>query len=351
MISLFHDQGQVLIAPLNLVTGPTDSLCKQYPFLLYAVNNWPAHVSAAMTDEDHLAMEQIMRPWLDQAQSLTLSASETSESSESENFSRLWLLWTNPYINKNSWKLSWWVASPRENWFSSCPSIVSLAVLLSEENDYAFRWLAHNALDPFALQIAVADNMPDLEALLKKLAAAGVRLDKYDHTKDFVYPPILEAINMSNRSVVEQLLDAGHDPNMRWKPGAYHSTQFHMLTPLEAAVQRGWKPGVRVLLEAGADPNLAGGKYGTAMEIAQRKGEVEILKLLVEVVQSLWAMIGSAGSVPVNANGRALSRKPWKERMRKNLMKTDSLHKLFLKSSTALYHPYRRYISSSTSST
>jgi ankyrin repeat protein len=156
------------------------------------------------------------------------------------------------------------------------------------------------------LQVAVVDNVPDLTNLLTSLTTEGVRVDQYDHTMDAVYPPILEAINMSNRQLVEQLLAAGHNPNMRWKPGNYHGTKFHMLTPLEAAVQRSWKPVVRMLLDAGADPEIIGGKYGSAMDIARRKGQQEILEMLKEASQSLWVVVnGSVESAPVTANRSA----------------------------------------------
>jgi hypothetical protein len=170
-----------------------------------------------------------------------------------------------------------------------------LAELRLPDNDYAFRWFVQNAWEPLILQVAVADDIPGLvESVLDRLAAAGVPLDQYDPTKDFIYPPMLEAINMSKRPIIQKLLDLGHDPNMRWKPGAYHNSQSHLVTPLEAAVQRSWTAVVQMLIEAGADPNLPGGKFGTAMQIAKRNGDVETIQILTEACSNAlteWEVI------------------------------------------------------------
>jgi hypothetical protein len=182
------------------------------------------------------------------------------------------------------------------------------------------------------LQVAVADNVPDLANLLTSLTAEGVRVDQYDHTKDGVYPPILEAINMSNRQLVEQLLAAGHNPNMRWKPGTYRGTKFHVLTPLEAAVQRSWKPVVRMLLDAGADPETVGGKYGSAVDIARRKGQQEILEMLKEACQSLWVVVnGSVESAPVTVNRGAWDSMFWYSHLGRQVLNTNRVYEAALK--------------------
>lgn len=253
-------------------------LTVKYPFLSYAVNFWPAHVSAAMSDEDHTAMGRIMKVHADQTESLTLSASDPGQ-----NFNPLWLLWTDPDISDSSSILcQWGNLRYTQQLLSACPGIISLAALLHHQNDYALRWLLSNEWDPLVLQFAVAEDIPMLDVLLDRITETGVSLDQYDHTKDYIYPPMIQAINMSNRSLVRKLLDSNSDPNSRWRPGEYHGTQTHLLTPLEAAVQQSWKPVVEMLVHAGADPHLPGGRFGTAMQIAKRIGEVEVMRVLNE---------------------------------------------------------------------
>lgn len=325
------------LAEIQEFTGGTDSLRMRYPFLSYAVNFWPAHVSAAMNDRDHAMMGQIMKPYADQAESITLSASEPCE-----NFNPLWLLWTNPDLSESGLKLRRWSSSV--NWQHCCPSIISFAALLHHQNNYAFRWLVHNAWDPLVLQVAVAVGIPDLETLIDLLTEAEVRLDQYDHTKDLAYPPMLEAINMSNRSLVRQLLDSGHNPNLRWKPCVYHGTQAHLLTPLEAAVQRSWKPVVQMLVQAGADPNLPGGKFGTAMQIAKRKGEVEIMRILAEASCDFddWEIVNTGASGQIGGSGHAYKGKCGSIVWKNDAIRVGAFQKLLLKGSSTLSRLYAR---------
>jgi ankyrin repeat protein len=67
-----------------------------------------------------------------------------------------------------------------------------------------------------------------------------------------------------------------------------------------------------MLLDAGANPELVGGKYGSAMDIARRKGQQEILEMLEEASQSLWVVVtSSVESAPVTANRSAWDSMFW----------------------------------------
>lgn len=90
--------------------------------------------------------------------------------------------------------------------------------------------------------------------------------------------PLTAAAGEGHAEVVQMLLGAGADPNggegARWGSA-----------PLIASVENGHTDVVRALLEAGADPGVSKWMGGTALEIAQKKGNPDILRLLQEAIK------------------------------------------------------------------
>ncbi|KAJ7867409.1 ankyrin repeat-containing domain protein [Mycena olivaceomarginata] len=73
--------------------------------------------------------------------------------------------------------------------------------------------------------------------------------------------------------IITLLLNKGADPNAQC--GEYG-------TALQAASYRGNLEVVALLLEKGADPNAQAGEYGTALQAASYRGNLEVVVLLLE---------------------------------------------------------------------
>ena len=140
-----------------------------------------------------------------------------------------------------------------------------------------------------ALHQAVFQDHHDIVNLLIDRGADPNIGDRYEITPlhwavETMYSPYLERKQIG---MVKILLNRGADPNKmskRW-------------TPLHEAVQNGSKSTVQLLLDKGALPNLPGvsvpgGVSGrTAMEMAERRGNKEIIQLMT---------IADEGAVPLH---------------------------------------------------
>jgi ankyrin repeat protein len=133
-----------------------------------------------------------------------------------------------------------------------------MARLLGEKGLYA---------DDLKLYFAVANKD---ENKVRKISATRKDLFYRINTQSGLTPLALAA-KKGNLKMVDLLLTAGCDPNVRGRDG---------ITPLIAAIRGKNKEIVQLLLEKGADPNmkLAGGQ--TALSTAEHKNLSEIIELL-----------------------------------------------------------------------
>ena len=84
-------------------------------------------------------------------------------------------------------------------------------------------------------------------------------------------PPSLVAAQNSHVAVVKHLQGA--------KGVRLNKAKKNSATPLWIAAQKGHVAVVTVLLGAGADPSVSSPQYGTALQIAERKGHMEVAAL------------------------------------------------------------------------
>ena len=140
-----------------------------------------------------------------------------------------------------------------------------------------------------ALHQAVFQNNHDIVNLLIDRGADPNIGDRHEITPlhwavRMMYSPYLERKQMG---MVKILLNRGADPNKMSKKW----------TPLHEAVQNGCKSTVQLLLDKGALPNLPGvsipgGVSGkTAIELAERRGNDEIIQLLHDHSRRGWCAI------------------------------------------------------------
>ena len=72
-------------------------------------------------------------------------------------------------------------------------------------------------------------------------------------------PPLVEAAQTGDVALLNQLLDAGANPNAGNDVG---------YTPLHEAARVGSNANARLLLDAGADPNIANDNHETVLDVA-----------------------------------------------------------------------------------
>jgi ankyrin repeat protein len=105
---------------------------------------------------------------------------------------------------------------------------------------------------------------------------------------------LAQAAAEGDGAVVSRLLAAGADPNAS-VPGRMASGEFFYSTALCEAAGHGWLEAVRLLLDAGADPSLATSDGITPLLRAARKGQLEVLRLLVARAAALDAADPATG--------------------------------------------------------
>ncbi|KAM8873734.1 cyclin-dependent kinase 4 inhibitor C, partial [Spinachia spinachia] len=98
----------------------------------------------------------------------------------------------------------------------------------------------------------------------------------------------LQVVKLGNTAVIEALLRAGADPNLR--------DPVLGLTVTHDAAREGFADAVRVLVAYGADPNLVDEKGNLPLHHAAREGNLEATRLLIAVTAD-----------PRAANGRGHS--------------------------------------------
>ncbi|XP_068447522.1 cyclin-dependent kinase 4 inhibitor C isoform X2 [Clinocottus analis] len=84
---------------------------------------------------------------------------------------------------------------------------------------------------------------------------------------------ITEVVKLGNAALVEALLRAGADPNLR-DPACG-------LTVTHDAAREGFIDSVRVLVESGADVNLVDERGNLPLHLAAREGHLEATQLLI----------------------------------------------------------------------
>jgi hypothetical protein len=120
--------------------------------------------------------------------------------------------------------------------------------------------------DYYPLWIAASNGHVAVVELL--LGAGGVKVDKADKGG---LTPLYMAAQKGHVAVVELLMGAkGVKVNEADKDGRI---------PLYIAAQNGHVAVMGLLLGAGADPSVSSPQYGTALQIAERKGHMEVAAL------------------------------------------------------------------------
>ncbi|KAL7794356.1 ankyrin repeat-containing domain protein [Trichoderma ceciliae] len=125
--------------------------------------------------------------------------------------------------------------------------------------------------------------------VVQKLLKAGVDVDVTD--KDG-YSPLHLAIDQGNLDILERLLEA--DANIDAVDGLRNQT------PLHIAVRQGNKPFVHILLEKGAKTRLLNFLDFSPLQDALSRGNLEIVKVLVEHDKSLIIQKGKGGDTPLH---------------------------------------------------
>lgn len=120
-----------------------------------------------------------------------------------------------------------------------------------------------NTYQQDALQGAIHADRPDW---VERLVEAGAKLapNAYGHT------PLMTAAAGSSLDCIDYFVDQGADVNAKSQHGG---------TALTTAAITNQPKAVRALLENGADPSIADGN-GTAMEVAEKYGYLEIVEIL-----------------------------------------------------------------------
>ncbi|MEQ2169772.1 hypothetical protein GOODEAATRI_028636, partial [Goodea atripinnis] len=82
---------------------------------------------------------------------------------------------------------------------------------------------------------------------------------------------------LGNSALVNALLEAGADPNVR--------DMILKLTVTHDAAREGFLETVRVLVDRGADVNLADENGNLPLHLAAKEGHLEVVKLLLELTE------------------------------------------------------------------
>ncbi|XP_047231430.1 cyclin-dependent kinase 4 inhibitor C isoform X3 [Girardinichthys multiradiatus] len=88
---------------------------------------------------------------------------------------------------------------------------------------------------------------------------------------------ITEVAMLGNSALVNALLEAGADPNVR--------DMILKLTVTHDAAREGFLETVRVLVDRGADVNLADENGNLPLHLAAKEGHLEVVKLLLELTE------------------------------------------------------------------
>ncbi|XP_070688916.1 cyclin-dependent kinase 4 inhibitor C isoform X2 [Pempheris klunzingeri] len=108
-------------------------------------------------------------------------------------------------------------------------------------------------------------NLPEVLLLLQKGADVN-GFNKYNRTA-------LQVVKLGSAAVVEVLLQAGADPNIR--------DPVCSLTVTHDAAREGFIDSVRALVDRGADTNLADEQGNLPLHLAAREGHLEVTRLLI----------------------------------------------------------------------
>ncbi|XP_047231428.1 cyclin-dependent kinase 4 inhibitor C isoform X2 [Girardinichthys multiradiatus] len=87
----------------------------------------------------------------------------------------------------------------------------------------------------------------------------------------------LQVAMLGNSALVNALLEAGADPNVR--------DMILKLTVTHDAAREGFLETVRVLVDRGADVNLADENGNLPLHLAAKEGHLEVVKLLLELTE------------------------------------------------------------------
>ena len=127
-----------------------------------------------------------------------------------------------------------------------------------------------DARDDRALELSIAVERGDLKAA-QALIAAGADVNA---RRPGASPALLLAVRSGNADLVKLLLRAGADPQAGSSSGA---------SALVEAIERRQPELARTLVEAGADVGLRHREHGTALDAAERSGELALAAFLLLV--------------------------------------------------------------------